>query len=417
MKIARPAMDPTAFGFAVLGGSFMGTYPVPIKSKAVQAAEVNPLVFQWYKTTWVFAAGLAFLFFRSLFSRQQASFVFSWWGIVSALAWVPAGLCTIIAVPIVGVGMSVAVSAATSATISFLVFWLLLGEKIQSYSCGVDCTYYLAPIWLVFAVVGMVGMIRSTRLSKAAVAVDVHVPDESDVLLAATEAESGHGTETPLETQPALSDAGGNLNSGPAAEATACNADQMQSTHAKDPGHWLRWTGGMLAATGTGILSALQHGLFTFGRWSEEAKSKCGERQPGNRPCPLIVTEQFNESGSWMLSFAIGALVTTVACTFTAVMLTTGTRKALRCQSRLILPGSIAGVCWVVGNFFNVAAVLRGGNALVMAQVVSMQLITSGVWGVLWYREVRGKFAVQWSGFAALTLLAIVLLGHEKEGP
>ena len=47
--------------YAVLGGLFMGTYPVPIKTKAVLKANVHPVIFQLYKSTVVFLCGFLFL--------------------------------------------------------------------------------------------------------------------------------------------------------------------------------------------------------------------------------------------------------------------------------------------------------------------------------------------------------------------
>lgn len=60
-------------------------------------------------------------------------YCFSWWGIVSALGWIPSGLCTISAVPRLGVGMSIAVTTSTASVMSFLVFWLVLGEKMKQH--------------------------------------------------------------------------------------------------------------------------------------------------------------------------------------------------------------------------------------------------------------------------------------------
>ena len=66
----------------------------------------------------------------------QPVFVFSWWGLVSALGWIPSGLCTISAVPRLGVGMSIAVTTSTASVMSFLVFWLVLGEKMKLHEVG-----------------------------------------------------------------------------------------------------------------------------------------------------------------------------------------------------------------------------------------------------------------------------------------
>ena len=57
------------------------------------------------------------------------------------------------------------------------------------------------------------------------------------------------------------------------------------------------------------------------------------------------------------------------------------------CDDRHVsLAGSIAGLCWSIANFFGTLAVTRGGQAITMAQMQSVQLITSGAWGILWYR-------------------------------
>jgi hypothetical protein len=44
------------------------------------------------------------------------------------------------------------------------------------------------------------------------------------------------------------------------------------------------------------------------------------------------------------------------------------------------VPGFVAGGCWCLGFFFNTAAVMRGGNSIVMAQQLSVALVTSGLW-------------------------------------
>jgi hypothetical protein len=85
----------------------MGTYPVPIKAKTVRDADVHPIIFQCYKSFWVFTTGVCFLIPALGFGTSKTgSFEFSWWAVVSAAAWVPSGVCTIFSVPLLGVSMA-----------------------------------------------------------------------------------------------------------------------------------------------------------------------------------------------------------------------------------------------------------------------------------------------------------------------
>lgn len=53
---------------------------------------------------------------------------------------------------------------------------------------------------------------------------------------------------------------------------------------------------------------------------------------------------------------------------------------------------------------------------MVMAQVNSMQLVVSGMWGIFMYKEVRGTANIGlWFLFAFATLGLILLLQKEKE--
>jgi len=60
-----------------------GSFGVPIKSEAARSVDIDPLVFQSYKTAVCFATSWLIL----LVPEQE--FVFSPWGIVSGLFWVP----------------------------------------------------------------------------------------------------------------------------------------------------------------------------------------------------------------------------------------------------------------------------------------------------------------------------------------
>jgi hypothetical protein len=80
----------------------------------------------------------------------------------------------------------------------------------------------------------------------------------------------------------------------------------------------------------------------------------------------------------------------------------------------MAVPGTTAGLCWCVGNFFNTIAVMRGGNAIVMPELIVIQLLTSGAWGIVYYGEMNRRNALVWGAWAVWTTFFMVLLGLEK---
>ena len=71
-----------------------------MKARAVLEVNMHPLMFQCYKTFWVFTTSWLVLFSTKTFDWTP-------WGIVAGLSWVPAGTCVIYMVPRVGVGIAV----------------------------------------------------------------------------------------------------------------------------------------------------------------------------------------------------------------------------------------------------------------------------------------------------------------------
>mmetsp|Transcript_18519 Transcript_18519/g.54343 ORF Transcript_18519/g.54343 Transcript_18519/m.54343 type:complete len:102 (-) Transcript_18519:114-419(-) len=79
-----------------------------------------------------------------------------------------------------------------------------------------------------------------------------------------------------------------------------------------------------------------------------------------------------------------------------------------------VLPGLGAGLCWTAGNLLSTLAVELGGNAVTVAQFQASNLVTSGAWSLLFYREFSGRAAAVWAAAAAFTMAMVVLLGFEK---
>lgn len=108
--------------------------PAFIKTPAVLAADVHPVVFQCYKSSVVFVTGFVFMLPRwhavatSTDPTRQLYF-FTPWALLSAAAWVPTGITTIYSVPRVGMAMTAAVSSSTFATLSFVLFWAVFQDR------------------------------------------------------------------------------------------------------------------------------------------------------------------------------------------------------------------------------------------------------------------------------------------------
>lgn len=166
--------------------------------------------------------------------------------------------------------------------------------------------------------------------------------------------------------------------------------------------------------------------MISLGKRAESAKYHCNPANSTAPPPPPTpdctrVAEQFNNLGSWMVTFGLGALAAAlVLLVFSSLAAWARGGRAPRLHLRVMaLPGMAAGLLWSVGNFSGLyAAKLEmasdHGDAVAMAQMMALQLIVSGLWGILYYHEMGGRQAQVWCGMAGFTLVAMVLLGGEK---
>ena len=395
--------------YAVLGGVCFGTYPLFIRTPAALAAKPHPIVFQLYKSTVVFLS--SFLFLLPRYVRWHAAndgtplFVFNWWGVASAALWIPAGLTTIWSVPIIGMGLQVAVAASSSAVVSFCAFWLLFGTKMKEHSCGGTCVYYLAPLYLFFTVMGMVTLIFSEKVATLArqhcctlcrlndhnagpgnYQKQVNVPEEG------AGEESNHGANGPESTRMV------HPTTDPASLAS----------RAASVG---RFAMGILMSVVGGISASAQFAVIQQGKKYEQVQFHCVSK---NITCPPKLVESFDTFGSWMVSFGFGAFGITVLL-FGGLAMWQG-RCPLVHWDVLKIAGVKAGCFWVLGNLGTTLAVVRGGNAVVLSQALSTMIITSGFWGLLWYKEgdlsLLRRFV--WFLAAVCTVVSMILLGMEK---
>lgn len=386
-------MDILTLLLSLIGGATMGSYPVPIKHRPVVEANVHPLIFQCYKSFWVFISGFLFLiphFFKG------SSFEFSWWAVLATAAWIPGGVCTIAAVPRIGMGMTSVLNSGTSSWLSFLVFWLYFDEKMEVHSLF-GYSVYFAPLYLICMLVGMVLLVvlgaESTSSRKLESELQELVNFDFDLknVSSNTSAVAGLSVKPDADRQ-----------------FRFCTWKALYTSQVSSD-----WIFGIVMAVAAGFLGALQAGAVTIGRHREMLAVGCTTMLQ----CPAEVQERFNSCGSWMTSFGIGAALVTSG--FMLAMKCYCWQQALHmpslCLPVMLRPGSLAGILWCVGNFAMTAAITRGGNAVVVPACCSVAIITSGSWGLFYYNEVRGSDRIsQWCHAAAFTLCSMMLLSHER---
>lgn len=169
---------------------------------------------------------------------------------------------------------------------------------------------------------------------------------------------------------------------------------------------------GYTAAFFAGVFSTLQYVLIEAGQHYEQTRHDCrGDKDS----CPAVLKEQFNNFGSWMASFGVGAAMVTLYVAVLAAVRRARGEALPPFHFRVFRgPGSVAGILWCLGSFGNTAAVQYAGIATTGPTSLAVSIVTSGAFGVFYYREVRGWRAVVWAAAAMWTLSAVLLLSFEK---
>lgn len=102
-----------------------GTFGVPIKAPAAQRHDIDPLVFQSYKSFVCFITSWFILL-------TGEDLRFTPWGLVSALFWVPGGIATIYAVKAAGLAIGIGVGSSFIVLVSFVWGIFVFGEHVYS---------------------------------------------------------------------------------------------------------------------------------------------------------------------------------------------------------------------------------------------------------------------------------------------
>ena len=358
-----------AYGWAAAIMSMLafGSFGVPIKSAAAQSVNIDPLVFQSYKTTMCFLTSWAVL----LVPGQ--SFSFTMWGIVSGLFWVPAGVATIYAVKATGLAVGIAIGSSFIVLVSFTWGVLIFQEHVKSRAA--------ACIAILLMILGLCGMAYFSSPHN----VKATVGDMEDY-----QAHTSNIGYREVQIERKKFD-------------DAFPADGLESmTH--DPSGVVL-CGRVLPNRSLGIAAAAFCGL-----WG------------GSVMVPMHYAPKANTGISYSISFGIGAALINLSLWVIRFLYHVVRTRSLR-MAYNSLPsfhprvmwraGGTSGTLWSIGNFFSMVAVDSLGQA-VGYSVIQAGMLVSGLWGIFYFHEIVGfRRICNWMLSAMLTIVGIILLSFQ----
>ena len=333
-------LSTTGLAYVCLAWAGFGSFGVPIKAPAVLRAKVHPLAFQTYKSAWVFAT--CFLALLSV------DFAFTWWGVVSAAFWVPAGIMAVLAITDAGLCLAIATMNSTGVVVGFVWGAVVFAEPLRS---PLHAVY-----GLLLMLVGICGM--------------------SYYSTGGGTGGGGGGGRDSGHSEALLGDG-----------AAAPAADELVPVL---PG--LRWT-----RRRRGVAAAIFNGAWGAS-YLAPLKMTGGNGLSG---------AQFLLSfgvGVAVVTAALWAAVWAAArCGAVAAVPSLQPRV-------MAVPGSIAGIAWAAGNAGSIAAVETLGEAVGYPATQCGGMLVAGLWGVFYHKEVPAKDAARWLLFACVGASGIALL-------
>eukprot|EP00929_Paragymnodinium_shiwhaense_P082780 TRINITY_DN43794_c0_g1_i1.p1 TRINITY_DN43794_c0_g1~~TRINITY_DN43794_c0_g1_i1.p1 ORF type:complete len:450 (+),score=82.28 TRINITY_DN43794_c0_g1_i1:133-1350(+) len=404
-----------------------------MKSKAVVEAQVHPLIYQAYKSFWVFATCWLVLLFEP--------FEFSYWGILSGLSWVPAGVGAVIAVQNVGIAYGQALWQVTIILTNFVWgFGILKDESVKSVG--------LAVLAVLMIIVGVVGMTLAFNLKPKVTAEEEEsasatLPAGSTVV-SVLDAPGSQTSAAALGSRTRAATASGTTPANFGSNAQSLRrtmSDGLRSSYALSIGSRnksltrrslsdVRFSADGLEAELEGLLSPEDRSSPNSAGGGTPAVDAAAAHKPSF--AVGIAAALFN--GVWggsnlvpaqyapyhgvhfQISFAVGAMAVTVAMLliyFLYLKLWWGQPPPALHLRAMAWPGFISGCLWSLGNFCSLYVLNNLGQGIGNAFLQS-SVIVSGLWGILYYKEMTGQPVLYWALCCGLCLGGVLLLAHEK---
>eukprot|EP00568_Trieres_chinensis_P019933 CAMPEP_0183326646 /NCGR_PEP_ID=MMETSP0160_2-20130417/82779_1 /TAXON_ID=2839 ORGANISM="Odontella Sinensis, Strain Grunow 1884" /NCGR_SAMPLE_ID=MMETSP0160_2 /ASSEMBLY_ACC=CAM_ASM_000250 /LENGTH=399 /DNA_ID=CAMNT_0025494679 /DNA_START=72 /DNA_END=1271 /DNA_ORIENTATION=- len=396
-----------------------------MKCEASTRVDVDPLVFQSYKTFMVFATS----WLLAAFGVIKPSF--TPWGIVSAAFWVPAGTAGIYAVRRAGLAVSVGLWSSVIVIVSFIWGIVIFRERVRTVSGAAGAailvcigiwgvSFYSSPGHQRSHAAGPDSMgdsngeregISATRVRDSGEIVDDGgIGDIETALLDDIGGEGagsdGYGScEASQDPAESISDRSGGLGEDELSESEM-DVDHLPHSSASSTSERVltflcfkatQYHLGLAMAMLNGLLAAT---IMVPLHWAG----------PNTRGLP------------YSISFGIGAVIIT-----TLMWLLRFLHHAYHLRSWkdafvalpsfhikvMWRPGCLSGLLFSIGNISGIVSITTLGD-FTGYSLGQASLLVSGLWGIFWYREVTAASDVAgWFAAAFFMLGGILLLSYE----
>mmetsp|Transcript_23842 Transcript_23842/g.31682 ORF Transcript_23842/g.31682 Transcript_23842/m.31682 type:complete len:449 (-) Transcript_23842:89-1435(-) len=427
---------------AILAMICFGSFGVPIKGDAANSVDIDPLVMQSYKTFMCFVTSFFVL-------PLGVEFTFTPWGIVSGLFWVPSGVLAIYAIRNAGLAVSQGTWSSIIVLVSFIWGIFIFKEPVKSIA--------LACFAIVLMIIGLWGMSyysAPTTTDNDNIREQDMLTDDDDDLphqVSSTDDDDGlYNQSFQQEEEERL-----NVEEEDMVQQDVLFIEQQQSSLSQRKKHTTlndtcRTTPFQITKSSSSISPTSSRSLqqpttllpyhcgkgrrrkdviFCFGnvqlsRRNAGLIAACANGLwGGSIMVPMHYSGKSTRGLGYVISFAIGATIITILLWILRYAYHLYKTKGSFVQSYYMLPsfhfkvmwlpGCIAGTLWSIGNVGSIISVHRLGEG-VGYSVVQASMFVSGLWGIFWYKEVKGFWErIKWFCSAIVTLIGILLLSYE----
>lgn len=372
------ACEACGWAAALVSMLAFGSFGAPIKSDAAKSVDIDPLVFQSYKTFLCFITSWLVL----LWGQE---FTFTSWGIVSASFWVPGGVATIYAVKTAGLAIAIGVGSSFIVLVSFTWGIFIFEEQVRSRFGACFAVFLM--------IAGLFGM--SYYSSPEAASVAPREEPTSDV--ASTRSDGYQGVQVAeVDEEDVASTKSNPLEIG---RGSPRPDGRSMDVNVVDICGWKvsKRTSGIAAAMFNGIWGG---SIMVPMKWAPPGCSGMG----------------------YVISFGIGASIVTLLLwvlrfwsNFSRMRSAVSAYQALPSLHirTMWLAGGTSGLLWSIGNFGSMISVQHLGEG-VGYSVVQAAMLVSGLWGIFYFREIKGTVTIsKWFFSASITVCGIILLSYE----